>query len=372
MEIDPSALAISARDHDRIIDNILKFSPNTETPRIVYYNFGGEALQHIRMAYAGELATEYVLAGLCERIPGIPVGGTIDATSQTMVSIERAGGISNRSGFSFVDRTLYGGPDANGGAVARSGFSFVDRELEGAGDMPGGAVARSGFSFVDRALEGAGDMPGGTVSADALDVDIDCYWGDAVTIPAGYTVESVRTSKLYLNKSSTYLSMGDSRFYAYKVNNPAPNVLSAYNTDYIALGASPCLQIFLITDTSQDVYYGYYLTYQNGFDTTGKVVPVSFASKKLYDGDCLFDITATYSNTTDPFYVANGAGSYACRIGLYNANSVQEQFCFDFPSAYWQYQNGSFTWINDTNYNNLLWYYTSHGNTQIRIHCVKA
>ena len=99
VEIDPSALAISARDHDRIIDNILKFSPNTETPRIVYYNFGGEALQHIRMAYAGELATEYVLAGLCERIPGIPVGGTIDATSQTMVSIERAGGISNRSGF---------------------------------------------------------------------------------------------------------------------------------------------------------------------------------------------------------------------------------------------------------------------------------
>lgn len=287
--------------------------------------------------------------GLVERSqpPMVALGGTIDTDSQTSVMIEvgKMGGIATRSGFSFVDKLI-------------------------AGSMPdeGGTVARSGFSFIDKSLSGSMPMDGGTVSEDT-GIDIDCYWGDTVTIPAGYTVQSVKSSELFLSKESAYQGMNYSAFWRTWEFSTSSN----YDASYFGLGVAPCLEIFLVSDVTQETFRGYYLSWPSS-KTPGGTLPVAYRGVKVNEDGYVFWIDAAYQNTTDPYYVESDAHAYFCRVRLYDANGDQELWAFDFPSAFWQYQNGAFTWLGDPSQgiSTGVYYYSTHGKTLIRIHCVPA
>lgn len=347
----PGALAASDADQERIVNNILKFAPNRETLRNLYFDFEGTAAQRVRMCWAGDSADDTAEPAFCVPALGVPVGGTIDTDSQTVLYIPRVGGameigapVRNPKDFELQTDSV---PLDFGGAVIPGAPVRDPKDFELSGSMP---------------------LDGGTVSEDT-GIDIDCYWGDTVTIPAGYTVQSVKSSELFLSKSSAYQGMNYSAFW----RTSAFSTSSNYDASYFGLGVAPCLEIFLVSDTTQETFRGYYLSWPSS-KTPGGTLPVAYRGVKVNEDEYVFWIDAAYQNTTEPYEIESNTHAYFCRIRLYDANGDQELWAFDFPSAFWQYQNGAFTWLGDPSQgiSTGVYYYSTHGKTLIRIRCVPA
>lgn len=301
--------------------------------------------------------------GLVERSqpPMVALGGTIDTDSQTSVMIEvgKMGGIATRSGFSFVDKQLVGLMPLDGGAVDRSGFSFVDRSL--VGNMPddGGTVSRSGFSFVDKQLEGS--MGG----YEGDEIDIDCNWGDAVTIPAGYTVQSVKTSRAFAKVTSRNLS--DSTL-TIDVGGEGEYIDDIGVSDF-TIKASPCLQVFAYNSSAFS--NGYYITCNA--NQTPSTIPISVDALKLNSDGLFFRLQASYSSAASAtnVYSAFSGGLYTVSFRYYDAVTNLVDYAFKAIPDSWSFVNGTFAWTPASATYDRFWLYLNK-KPETRIHCVST
>lgn len=215
------------------------------------------------------------------------------------------------------------------------------------------------------------------------ELDIDCYWGDNVTIPAGYTVQSVKTTVLYLDLTpiDPYSVSPYDKLYM-QVQGTARDDFTTLGitTQYIGLGILPCLSIFIITNISNpSSFTGYTMTTRTG--QTAANAPSEVSGIDVNSNGYVLNFSAKYSNAaTYSMYTMfrsakNNNKHLMGRIRLYDANNTLQNYCFDLPTSLWSFSGGAFSWLDDSTQsdpNNLKFYYTNNGNTPIRIHCIST
>ena len=203
----------------------------------------------------------------------------------------------------------------------------------------------------------------------ASGIDIDCNWGDAVTIPAGYTVQSVKTTTAFAkisNKSRTPASATNFQMEISGANELLP---SATSSDF-TLGTDPCLQIFVYNSTNFD--YGYYYTF-NSKQTSLTTKATNIDVLKLNEDGLFFKIDITFSNstTTTTVYNAITNGRSSSQMRYYDSSGSLVKYAFNAPPSSWSFDGDTFTWASAGVTWSQIWFYLNK-TPATRIHCVPS
>ena len=199
------------------------------------------------------------------------------------------------------------------------------------------------------------------------EIDVDVNYGDSVTIPNGYTVQSVKSTIAYMFKDYSSYSFND----VLLTSPVGTKDLYCNDTDInlIKQGVAPCLQIFQITEIqSQGSYKGFYLS-----SRTSQTVSSTFnmyedsVLNSTYSGSAYFlRYRALSSSSTTASNIANSL--YPLQFRRYDSQDVLIGYYFSVPQTLWKFQNGTFSWLGDsTNWSDLSYYYKG---IAMRIHCV--
>lgn len=240
-----------------------------------------------------------------------------------------------------------------------------------------GNYATSTYSYLNDATMGAFDpdhptrlcfrQVSGTLSLSYVQYykkpkPIEVNFGDPVTIPAGYTVESVKTSRLFVKADSVSQSMLDVSF-----TFGGENLYCCFDNPAIFnSGVSPCLSLYAPTNDATD-------TSVTGVHVTGKsLTNFTISGVTLNSGGVFLSATATASNLS---YATTVYGAMLVRcvmIRYYDSGGNQVMNCFDLQSDLWQFQNGVFSWLGDDSSSAYpAYYYKGEYNKAMRIYLRK-
>lgn len=168
---------------------------------------------------------------------------------------------------------------------------------------------------------------------------IETTFGAAVTIPAGYHVESVKCSRGYAFASSVTKSgtVVDYELPGEKVYFDDTNI------SLIGVKVKPALQITAINTLSQTVV----ATLSSKSGDTG-VGPETASASYVNSGGFFVKGTAKYSDSLKSSNVANAMQQFPVYFNLADSSGNWLYFCFNVPQTLWQFQNGAFSWLGDT------------------------
>lgn len=160
VQVTPDSLDATPEQHARILANIIRFSRNSQALESIYYNFESSFDLPVYPVALGRACAETTYGeSPCVPIPGIPVGGTIDTDSQTVLYMPRVGGameigdpVRNPKDFTLQTDSV---PLDLGGAVipGEPVRNPKDFELSGSMPMDGGTVSEDVSIEVDLIIE---------------------------------------------------------------------------------------------------------------------------------------------------------------------------------------------------------------------------
>ena len=280
---------------------------------------------------------------------------------------------ANKSNYTLsvnARRALY---DASGNRIAFDGTkTYTFLQLRNDSDVQNTVrfVNRGSMTFVD---SGSGNLVFQNYSntqytvasvwylEEALpEIDLDVNFGDAVTIPAGYTVESVKTSRLYLKADSVSVSGNDVSF----VFNGENAYCDLSDTSRFNKNVSPCLSVLALTNDATDTSAtAIWITRTSS--TSCMISNVTLNSSGVF-----VSATATYS--TAPQNLADALSIRCAMFRYYDSAGNQVMNYFDLQRDLWQYQNGVFSWLGDKSSSAYpAYYYDSEYGKAMRIHLRK-
>lgn len=203
------------------------------------------------------------------------------------------------------------------------------------------------------------------------DIDIDTNFGDAVSIPSGYTVQSVKASRAYAVGVIDY----DEWNYFFDIHLLGQDVYcSDTDTNLLGISVDPCIGMFQITTiNSQGSYSGYHLSCRSSQTTA--IAPRAIENKELNQNGNF--ISARLSNVANPGALQNCHAAIVSGkpmiIRKYDSSGNLVEYYMNVPQSLWQFQNGVFSWLGDsTSQSDMAYYYKGTGTTAVRIHCVAS
>lgn len=200
------------------------------------------------------------------------------------------------------------------------------------------------------------------------------YWGDTVTIPSGYRIESITANVAYTFAKYKNISGGVTLVLDGK-NVYTDQITSAMLPNYPP-SAWPVIEVFkgYSIDLNQTPrMQGYALT--EGRTTGGSpgftVTEADVNGTSVEYGDYFILLKGTtYSGAIESTVMSK----YPARLfwQIDNLGNVEPE-AFKLPQTLWKYENGVFSWLGDTTDDeDLAYYYANDWNGQIRfnINCV--
>ena len=183
-------------------------------------------------------------------------------------------------------------------------------------------------------------------------ITIESTFGAAVTIPEGYTVDSVMCSRGYVFASS----VTGSTTVQYEL--PGEKVyFDDTNTSLIGVSVRPALQISVIYNASGTVRSTLSCTY----NYSGKA-PTSASADYVNSGGYFVKGKAVFGQTGDTTgaHVVSDMQAYPVYFNLSDSSGNWLYFCFKVPSSLWEDQNGQFSWLgNVSDTSDLAYWYNT-------------
>lgn len=233
-------------------------------------------------------------------------------------------------------------------AVTGNARDFIDLEF----------IPDAGFEFV-MGLNGLMEI--WTKPTEPIDIDVN--FGDAVTIPAGYTVESVQCQRLYVKATTvTHITYGQFVEFSFDGEN---EFCDLSNTSLIGMGVDPCLTIFSLQNTSGG---GYWVSWRSA--STSGIVVSGISDKSLNSNGVFCSAKVQCPITANADLVANGLQTFPALFRYYDSTGTIVPYFFKIQQSVWRFSGGVFSWFGDTtDTSNLAYWYNG---IAVRIHCVPA
>jgi hypothetical protein len=173
---------------------------------------------------------------------------------------------------------------------------------------------------------------------------IEVNFGDPVTIPAGYHVESVRCQRLYVKASNVSYSAGNPVNFSFLGEN---EFCDDTEKSLVGAGVSPCLSIYAISSSVPDPVSGYWMSYRS--TTTPSLRVFSISASNLNSGGVFIEGTLRMTDgDAGNSPVANALNTYPALFRRYDSNNTFISYYFKIQQSLWQLQNGVFSWLGDT------------------------
>lgn len=193
-------------------------------------------------------------------------------------------------------------------------------------------------------------------------IDIDVNFGDPVTVPEGYRVESVKCSKLFVKASNV---TGDDATREINFEYLGENLFCTdKNKTWFGTKVSPVIEMFGFSNPS--TFRGFRLscyTTVNGYATS---VSASEFNSGGYFVKGKAVLGSSYTASTYVGYMQTNPMMFR----LYSGGNVLAEYHFTIQNSVWSFQNGIFSWVgDDTDYSDLAYWYKSA--PDVRVHCVK-
>ena len=189
---------------------------------------------------------------------------------------------------------------------------------------------------------------------------IDVNFGDAVTIPSGYTVQNVMCSRGYVFASSVSIS-------GTQVDYELPGekvYFDDINTSLVGVQVKPALQITVINTLSQTIV----ATLSSKYGDSG-TRPSSASASYVNSGGYSVKGTADYSSSSVGQGVVDAMQTFPVYFNLSNTKGDWLYYCFRVPQTLWQFSGGVFSWLGDTtSFLDLAYWYNSRA---VRIYLKK-
>lgn len=211
------------------------------------------------------------------------------------------------------------------------------------------------------------------------DIDIDTTFGSDVTIPNGYTVDSILTKQSY-HYGEAISSGYDLLFKAFGQDVYHSGDMSSL----ININILPCLYVFQISrlNANYTVKGGYRITSTTSmYDGSGVE---SFSNVSTNSNGNFFEFTATYLHSGDHAWdwtvvsnIADASNNFPSQCQYYDSDD-NTPYYFNLPSSMWEFSNGVLSWIYnddlvDSRSKKDASFYYKHaisGGVSVRIHCV--
>lgn len=194
-------------------------------------------------------------------------------------------------------------------------------------------------------------------------IDIDVNFGDPVTIPEGYRVESVKCSKLFVKASNV---TGDDTTREINFEYLGENLFCTdKNKTWFGAKVSPVIEMFGFSNPS--TFGGFRLSC---YTTNNSGYAASVSASEFNSGGYFVKgkavLGSSYTASTYVGYMQTNPMMFR----LYSGGNVLAKYHFTIQNSVWSFQNGVFSWVgDDTDYSDLAYWYKSAPG--VRIHCVK-
>lgn len=194
-------------------------------------------------------------------------------------------------------------------------------------------------------------------------IDIDVNFGDPVTIPEGYRVESVKCSKLFVKASNVtgddvtreinFEYLGEKLFCTDK------------NKTWFGAKVSPVIEMFGFSNPS--TFGGFRLSC---YTTNNTGYAASVSASEFNSGGYFVKGKAVLGSSYTASTYAGYMQTNPMMFRLYSGGNVLAEYHFTIQNSVWSFQKGVFSWVgDDTDYSDLAYWYKSAPG--VRIHCVK-
>lgn len=193
-------------------------------------------------------------------------------------------------------------------------------------------------------------------------IDIDVNFGDPVTIPEGYRVESVKCSKLFVKASNV---TGDDVTREINFEYLGENLFCTdKNKTWFGAKVSPVIEMFGFSNPS--TFGGFILSCYTTYSGYAASVSASEFNSGGYFVKGKAVLSSSYTASTYAEYMQTNPMMFR----LYSGGNVLAEYHFTIQNSVWSFQNGVFSWVgDDTDYSDLAYWYKSAPG--VRIHCVK-
>jgi hypothetical protein len=194
-------------------------------------------------------------------------------------------------------------------------------------------------------------------------IDIDVNFGDPVTVPEGYRVESVKCSKLFVKASNV---TGDDVTREINFEYLGENLFCTdKNKTWFGAKVSPVIEMFGFSNPS--TFGGFRLSC---YTTNNTSYAASVSASEFNSGGYFVKgkavLGSSYTASTYVGYMQENPMMFR----LYSGGNVLAEYHFTIQNSVWSFQNGVFSWVgDDTDYSDLAYWYKSAPG--VRVHCVK-
>lgn len=193
------------------------------------------------------------------------------------------------------------------------------------------------------------------------EITIDANFGDAVSIPDGYTIQSVKSTTAY--SFPTSITAIDSWNFTVKYGGK-----DAYSDDItssdVCVNDLPCLYIFQYVSTSTGYRVSTTPSKYNGNITAITDVSVNSGSNDFVVMTCTAQSSAYAQD------IVSHASAYPGYFEYYGSDGNIVAYFFNVPQTLWKFENGLFSWLGDTSSTSDLAYW--YNSKTVRIKCVKS
>lgn len=193
-------------------------------------------------------------------------------------------------------------------------------------------------------------------------IDIDVNFGDPVTVPEGYRVESVKCSKLFVKASNV---TGDDATREINFEYLGENLFCTdKNKTWFGAKVSPVIEMFGFSNPS--TFGGFRLSCYTTYNGYADSVSASEFNSGGYFVKGSAVLASSYTASTYVGYMQTSPMMFR----LYSGGNVLAEYHFTIQNSMWSFQNGIFSWVgDDTDYSDLAYWYKSAPG--VRVHCVK-
>lgn len=168
---------------------------------------------------------------------------------------------------------------------------------------------------------------------------IETTFGTAVTIPAGFEVESVQCEAIFV-KADT-VSLDGTTVVNFEFNGERA-YCNDTNTSLFGVRVDPCLQLFVLTsDTS---YTGYYLSCRSSFTGSNRA---STASASVLNGGGKFLVGTATASASDMAYIDAALRIRPVWISRTDSSGNRIPYYYKIQQSVWNFSGGVFSWLGD-------------------------
>lgn len=193
------------------------------------------------------------------------------------------------------------------------------------------------------------------------EITIDANFGDAVSIPDGYTIQSVKSTAAYSFPAS--ITAIDSWNFTVKYGGKDVYSDDITSSD-VCVNDLPCLYIFQYVSTSTGYRVSTTPAKYNGNITAITDVSVNSGSNDFVVMTCTAQSSAYAQD------IVSHASAYPGYFEYYGSDGNIVAYFFDVPQTLWKFENDSFSWLGDTSSTSDLAYW--YNSKAVRIKCVKS